>query len=74
MRQGQRWTVYLVIALAATTAMGTPSASEPWGFQLDGHHAIVNYVVLGDQVVMTPFFAGSDAQHPHTAEFGAAVR
>ena len=42
------------------TVMGTPSASEPWGFQLDGHHAIVNYFVLGDQVVMTPFFAGSE--------------
>jgi len=42
------------------TVMGTPSATEPWGWQLDGHHAIVNYFVLGDQVVMTPFFAGSE--------------
>jgi len=42
------------------TVMGTPSATEPWGFQLDGHHAIVNYFVLGDQVVMTPHFAGSE--------------
>jgi hypothetical protein len=42
------------------TVMGTPSASEPWGWQLDGHHAIINYFVLGDQVVMTPFFAGSE--------------
>ena len=40
--------------------MGTPSATEPWGWQLDGHHAIINYFVLGDQVVMTPFFAGSE--------------
>jgi hypothetical protein len=39
---------------------GAPSATEPWGWQLDGHHAIVNYFVLGDQVVMTPFFAGSE--------------
>ena len=39
---------------------GKPSATEPWGWQLDGHHAIVNYFVLGDQVVMTPFFAGSE--------------
>jgi hypothetical protein len=30
------------------TVMGRPSATEPWGFQLDGHHAIVNYFVLGD--------------------------
>lgn len=42
------------------TVMGQPSATEPWGWQLDGHHAIVNYFVLGDQVVMTPFFAGSE--------------
>jgi hypothetical protein len=40
--------------------MGKPSASEPWGWQLDGHHAIINYFVLGDQVVMTPYFAGSE--------------
>jgi hypothetical protein len=42
------------------TIMGTPSATEPWGWQFDGHHAIINYFVLGDQVVMTPFFAGSE--------------
>jgi hypothetical protein len=42
------------------TVMGTPSATEPWGWQLDGHHAIINYFVIGDQVVMTPFFAGSE--------------
>ena len=42
------------------TVMGRPSATEPWGWQLDGHHAIINYFVLGDQVVMTPFFAGSE--------------
>ncbi|MBL8219463.1 MAG: DUF3500 domain-containing protein [Bryobacterales bacterium] len=42
------------------TMMGQPSAKEPWGWQLDGHHAIVNYFVLGDQVVMTPLFVGSE--------------
>src|SRR5262245_4795883 len=42
------------------TVMGKPSATEPWGWQLDGHHAIINYFVLGDQVVMTPMFAGSE--------------
>jgi hypothetical protein len=49
------------------TVMGKPSGAEPWGFQLDGHHAIINYFVLGDQVVMTPFFAGSE---PVTATSG----
>ncbi len=49
------------------TVMGTPSATEPWGWQLDGHHLIVNYFVLGDQVVMTPTFMGSE---PVTVENG----
>ena len=42
------------------TMMGTPSSEEPWGWQLDGHHAIINYFVLGDQVVMSPLFVGSE--------------
>lgn len=42
------------------TVMGEPSATEPWGFQLDGHHLIINYFVLGDQVVMSPAFWGSE--------------
>jgi Protein of unknown function (DUF3500) len=42
------------------TVMGTPASKEPWGWQMDGHHSIINYFVLGDQVVMTPFFAGSE--------------
>jgi hypothetical protein len=51
---------YLGEWLYHITVMGKPSATEPWGWQFDGHHAIVNYFVLGDQVVMTPFFAGSE--------------
>jgi hypothetical protein len=42
------------------TIMGKPSVTEPWGWQIDGHHAIINYFVLGDQVVMAPHFAGSE--------------
>jgi len=42
------------------TVMGIPSAREPWGWQLDGHHLIVNFFVLGDQVVMTPMFLGGE--------------
>ena len=40
--------------------MGEPSAEEPWGWQFDGHHLNVNCLVLGDQVVMTPMFMGSE--------------
>ena len=49
------------------TVMGEPSEHQPWGWQLDGHHLIVNYFVLGDQVVMTPTFMGSE---PVVAESG----
>jgi Protein of unknown function (DUF3500) len=42
------------------TVLGEPSANAPWGWQLDGHHLIINYFVLGDQVVMTPTFMGSE--------------
>ena len=42
------------------TMMGEPSKAEPWGWQLDGHHLVINYFVLGDQVVMTPAFMGSE--------------
>lgn len=49
------------------TVMGTPSDREPWGWQIDGHHLAVNYFVLGDQVVMTPAFLGSE---PVIAESG----
>jgi hypothetical protein len=42
------------------TIMGKPSATDPWGWQFQGPHAIINYFVLGDQVVATPLFFGSE--------------
>ena len=51
------------------TVMGKPSASEPWGWQLDGHHAIINYFVLGDQVVMTPHFIGSEPVRARSGKY-----
>lgn len=42
------------------TIMGEPSGTEPWGWQIDGHHLVINYFVLGDQVVMSPVFIGSE--------------
>ncbi|MGW1611467.1 DUF3500 domain-containing protein [Streptomyces sp. NPDC002285] len=43
------------------TFMSTPSTTKPWGFQFEGHHVAINYFVLGDQVVMTPTFMGSES-------------
>ena len=42
---------------------GTPSLDEPWGWQLDGHHLILNCVFVRDQIVMTPMFMGSEPTH-----------
>jgi Protein of unknown function (DUF3500) len=60
------WPYYL-------TVMGEPSASEPWGWQFDGHHAVINYFVLRDQVVMTPLFAGSEPVIARTGKYAGTV-
>jgi hypothetical protein len=39
---------------------GEPSPIQPWGWQIDGHHLIINCFILGDQLVMTPDFRGSE--------------
>ncbi len=51
------------------SVMGTPSPDTPWGWQLDGHHLIVNCLVLGDQLVMTPMFMGSEPVAATTGPF-----
>ena len=55
------------------TIMGRPSATEPWGWQLDGHHAIINYFVLGDQVVMTPHFFGAEPVRATSGKYKGLV-
>lgn len=42
------------------SVFGTPSETQPWGWQIDGHHLIINCFVLGDQIVLTPQFLGSE--------------
>jgi len=49
---------------------GTPSVTEPWGWQFDGHHLIINCFILGDQMVLTPQFMGSE---PVFAESGKYI-
>ncbi|MEV7344459.1 DUF3500 domain-containing protein [Streptomyces sp. NPDC093544] len=39
---------------------GTPSATEPWGWQLWGHHLDVSCFILGRQMVLTPTFMGAE--------------
>ncbi len=48
---------------------GTPSLTEPWGYQVDGHHLNLNCFILGDQVVLSPLFMGSEPVHAHTGKY-----
>ena len=40
--------------------IGDPNTSGSWGFQLDGHHCAVNFLVHGDYVSMVPAFLGGE--------------
>ena len=55
------------------TIMGEPSDTKPWGWQIDGHHLVINYFVLGDQVVMSPVFIGSEPIHAKAGKFKGTV-
>jgi hypothetical protein len=51
------------------TIMGQPSVTEPWGWQFQGHHGVINYFVLGDQVVMTPLFVGAEPTRADSGKY-----
>ena len=43
-----------------TIAMfGTPGTDSAWGFQFDGHHIALNFVVDSNHVILAPAFLGS---------------
>jgi hypothetical protein len=62
----QRWNEYGEW-LYWLSMFGQPSPDQPWGWQIDGHHLNVNCFVVGDQLVLTPMFMGSE---PTLAEAG----
>lgn len=39
---------------------GNPETDGSWGFQLDGHHLALNFLVHGDEVSIVPAFIGSE--------------
>ena len=49
--------------------MGNPSANEPWGWQVDGHHLIINCFLLSNQLVTTPMFMGSEPVAVDTGKY-----
>jgi hypothetical protein len=48
---------------------GTPSEDQPWGWQIDGHHLIINCFALGDQIVLTPNFIGSEPVYAASGQY-----
>lgn len=59
---------------------GTPSATEPWGWNLWGHHLALNCLFVGGQQVFTPVFFGSEpnvvdrGEHAGVTLFGEQER
>ena len=39
---------------------GEPSETAPWGWQIFGHHAALNCLVAGTQLVISPVFMGAE--------------
>ena len=42
---------------------GDPGGEAPWAWQIDGHHLCLNCTVVGDHLVLTPTFMGSEPCH-----------
>ena len=46
----------------AVVIFGQPSETEPWAFQLDGHHVGVNVAITGADLTMAPSFIGTQPE------------
>lgn len=42
----------------ALSIFGEPSPTEPWGWQIFGHHLALNCLFIGDQMILSPVFMG----------------
>lgn len=42
---------------------GEPSTTEPWGWQLSGHHLILTCFLVGEQMTLTPTFMGAEPSY-----------
>jgi hypothetical protein len=48
---------------------GTPSATEPWGWSLYGHHLCLNVFLHGKQIVLSPTFIGAEPNEIDDGEY-----
>lgn len=42
------------------TVYGNPGGEQPWAWSFEGHHISLNFAIVGDAVVSTPRFFGSN--------------
>jgi hypothetical protein len=47
--------------------------TEPWGWQLFGHHLSLNCMVIGGQMVLTPTFMGAEPSHADVGPFAGTT-
>lgn len=52
---------------------GDPSSTEPWGWQLFGHHLALNCFVWGDRFNLTPAFMGAEPNEIDDGPFKGAT-
>jgi len=52
---------------------GEPSRTEPWGWQLFGHHLATNCFVMGDRFSLTPTFMGAEPNEIDAGPFQGAT-
>jgi Protein of unknown function (DUF3500) len=55
------------------SVFGDPASGEPWAWQIDGHHLCLNCTVIGDQMVLTPTFMGSEPCHVYEGPFAGTM-
>ena len=48
---------------------GTPSLTEPWGWELFGHHLTLSCFVVNGQMVLSPGFWGAEPAYADTGPF-----
>jgi hypothetical protein len=48
---------------------GEPSDQEPWGLNFGGHHLALNLTCRGNEVVMSPYFVGTDPAEVKSAKY-----
>jgi hypothetical protein len=52
---------------------GEPSATEPWGWQLSGHHLVITCFILGEQMTLTPTFMGAEPRYVDEGKYAGIV-